>query len=672
MTKIASNDPWLKPYEERIRRRMEFTHARERSLTQGGDISLEQFADGYLYYGLHHDERGCWILREFLPGAQSVYLIGSFNDWQVMSVWKLKRIDDYGSWEIKVAEQALKHGDHYRLFVHWGHGCGERIPAWATRVVQDEQTGIFSAQVWDPKEAYTFRHARPSRSEEPLLIYECHIGMSSEEGKVNSYEAFRTDVLPRIAELGYNAIQIMAVQEHPYYGSFGYHVSNFFAPSSRFGTPDELKALIDEAHRLGLRVIMDLVHSHAVKNEVEGLAKYDGSRTLFFHEGPRGEHPAWDSLCFDYGRNNVVHFLLSNCKYWLEVFNFDGFRFDGVSSMLYYNHGLGENFTSYADYFNGHQDAEAMAYLTLANKLIHQIHPEAITIAEEVSGMPGLAAPIEDGGFGFDYRLAMNIPDFWTQLIKERPDEAWTPGAIWHELTNRREDEQTISYAESHDQALVGDKTLIFRLADADMYWHMSRLSRSITTDRAVALHKLIRLATAATMNGGYLNFMGNEFGHPEWIDFPREGNGWSYHYARRQWSLADNKDLLYHDLQSFDHAMLELLKSHQDFAKLKLTQYWSQDEDQVLAFGRGDLLFVFNFHPTQSHIDYRLPVAAGSYHIVLDSDAAVFGGYELVDDQLEHLTQPLPEEQQAELPSGLEELSLYLPSRVALVLRRK
>jgi len=667
MTKLATNDPWLKPYEERIHRRMEFTRARERSLTQGGDVPLEQFADGYLHYGLHRDERGSWILREFLPGAQSVHLIGSFNNWQTMSVWKLKRVDDYGNWEIQVSDNAIHHGDLYRLFVHWGHGSGERVPAWATRVVQDSETGIFSAQVWAPEQEYTFKHARPSGNDEPLMIYECHIGMSSEEGRVSSYREFQEQILPRIVDLGYNAIQIMAVQEHPYYGSFGYHVSSFFAPSSRFGTPDELKELIDTAHGYGLRVIMDLVHSHAVKNEVEGLAKYDGSRTLFFHEGPRGDHPAWGSLCFDYGRNNVMHFLLSNCKYWLEVFQFDGFRFDGVSSMLYYNHGLGESFTSYADYFNGHQDAHAMAYLTIANKLIHSVYPKAITIAEEVSGMPGLASCIEDGGFGFDYRLSMNIPDFWTQLIKERPDEAWSPGAIWYELTNRREDERTISYAESHDQALVGDKTIMFRLADAEMYWHMSQSSRTLTIDRAVALHKMIRLVTAGTMNGGYLNFMGNEFGHPEWIDFPREGNGWSYHYARRQWSLADNPDLLYHNLRSFDRAMVHLIEETKRFNELPLTQYWSHEEDQVLCFGRGDLLFFFNFHPTAAYTDYMIPVPEGSYSIALNTDTKVFGGYGLVDDEQVYTTL-----QRDNGDAISDEISLYLPPRTALVLRRK
>lgn len=666
MIRLAENDPWLKPYEERIQKRSEYTQARKRALTEGGKTSLVEFASGHLYYGLHRNDRGGWVIRELLPAATEVYLIGSFNDWQVMSVYQLQRIDDYGNWEINLSAGALQHGDYYRLFVRWGYGSGERIPAWATRVVQDSNTGIFSAQVWT-SEQYQWQYPRPTKSQTPLMIYECHIGMSSEEGKVSTYTEFREQILPRIARLGYNAIQLMAIQEHPYYGSFGYHVSNFFAPTSRFGTPEELKALIDEAHRLGLRVIMDLVHSHAVKNEIEGLARYDGSRTLFFHEGHRGEHPAWDSLCFDYGRPNVVHFLLSNCKYWLEEFNFDGFRFDGVSSMLYYNHGLGEVFTSYADYFNGHQDADAMAYLAIANELIHTIRPEAITIAEEVSGMPGLAYPISDGGFGFDYRLSMNIPDFWTRIVKEQTDEQWSPGEIWYQLTNRRSDERTISYVESHDQALVGDKAFIFRLADSAMYEHMAHSYRNIEVDRAIALHKMVRLATAATLNGGYLCFMGNEFGHPEWIDFPREGNGWSYHYARRQWSLSENKDLLYYNLREFDEAMIHLLTAQPNLANQPLIQHWSHEEDQVLCFSRGELVFVFNFSPTVSHTDYDLLLPQGKYSIALDTDALIFGGFGNNDDSVIHETDNATcQSMQTDC-----HIRLYLPARSAIVLRK-
>ena len=663
--RLTENDPWLKPYEERIKRRNEYTRSRERSLTCGGDISLSDFASGHLYYGLHKDEQGAWILREFMPSATEVYLIGDFNSWEVMKVYQLKRINDYGDWELRLSENAMKHGDHYKLFVKWIGGCGERIPAWARRVVQDPNTGVFSAQVWLP-EAYKWEHSAPKSSDKPLMIYECHIGMSSEEKRVSTYNEFREHVLPRIAELGYNAIQLMAIQEHPYYGSFGYHVSNFYAPSSRFGTPEELKALVDAAHGLGLKVIMDLVHSHAVKNEVEGLARYDGTRTLFFHEGGRGEHPAWDSLCFDYGRNNVIHFLLSNCKYWLEEFHFDGFRFDGVSSMLYYNHGLGEVFTTYADYFNGMQDADAMAYLAIANKLIHTIKPDAITIAEEVSGMPGLASKIEDGGFGFDYRLAMNIPDFWTRLVKEQSDESWSVGEIWYQLTNRRNDEKTVSYVESHDQALVGDKTLIFRLADSDMYWHMSRSDRNHRVDRAVALHKMIRLATATTINGGYLNFMGNEFGHPEWIDFPREGNGWSYDYARRQWSLADNTDLLYNDLLCFDKDLAHFMRSNPELADSVEELRYAHEEDQVLCYSRGDLFFVYNFAPERSYADYEISVPKGIYQEALDTDSPLYGGYGLINHSVLHHSEPVGDEGEQ------HKIRIYLPARTGIILQRR
>ena len=412
---------------------------------------------------------------------------------------------------------------------------------------------------------------------------------------------------------------------------------------------------------------MDIVHSHAVKNEVEGLGNLAGDPNQFFYPGERHEHPAWDSLCFDYGKDEVIHFLLSNCKYWLEEFHFDGFRFDGVTSMLYYSHGLGEAFTNYGDYFNGHQDDNAICYLTLANKLIHEVNPKAITIAEEVSGMPGLAARIDDGGYGFDYRMAMNIPDFWIKTIKELSDENWKPSSIFWEVKNRRSDELTISYCESHDQALVGDKTIVFRLIDADMYWHFKKGDENDVAHRGIALHKMIRLVTAATINGGYLNFMGNEFGHPEWIDFPREGNGWSYKYARRQWNLVDNKELDYHYLGDFDKQMLKVIKSQKDFIKTPVQEIWHNDGDQVLAFMRGDLIFVFNFSPTTSYTDYGFLVPTGAYNVVLNTDASEFGGNNLADDEVTHLTNYDP----LYVADRKEWLKLYIPARSAVVLRK-
>lgn len=491
--------------------------------------------------------------------------------------------------------------------------------------------------------------------------------MAQDREGVGTYAEFRDNVLPRIIEDGYNAIQIMAIQEHPYYGSFGYHVSSFFAASSRFGTPEDLKSLIDAAHGKGVAVIMDIVHSHAVKNEAEGLGRLDGSYDLYFYGDGRREHPAWDSLCFDYGKDEVMHFLLSNCKYWLEEYHFDGFRFDGVTSMLYYNHGLGQAFGGYGDYYDGGEDTNAITYLTLANKLIHSINPNAITIAEEMSGMPGLALPFGDGGMGFDYRMAMGIPDYWIKTLKERKDEDWKPTSIFWELTNRRADEKTISYVESHDQALVGDKTVIFRLIDDHMYWHMMMGDDDATVARGMALHKMIRLVTLATINGGYLNFMGNEFGHPEWIDFPREGNGWSYKYARRQWSLVDNPELKYHLLNNWDNSIIHLVGGTYNFQSLPVRKLWEKDDDQVLAFMRGELVFVFNFNPTQSFDGYGILAPGGKYHTILSSDEVRFGGYDNVTAGIDHLT--LHDELYA--PAGVEWLKLYLPARTCIVLRR-
>ena len=662
---LIKNDSWLAPFAKAITGRHNYVIEKEKALTNNGSQSLSSFATGYMYFGLHKVSNG-WIFREWAPNATNIYLTGTFNDWRKDEDYKLKRLDN-GVWEIFLPENQLHHEDLYKLLIEWQGGSGERIPAWCRRVVQDIHSKIFCAQVWNPSLPYTFKKKDFKPSTSPLLIYECHIGMSTNEEKVGTYSEFRQNVLPRVAKAGYNCIQIMAIQEHPYYGSFGYHVSSFFAASSRFGTPEELKELIDTAHDLGIAVIMDIVHSHAVKNETEGLGRFDGSYNQYFHADHRREHPAWDSLCFDYSKDEVLHFLLSNCKFWLDEYKFDGFRCDGVTSMLYYSHGLGEAFTTYQDYYNGSQDGDAIAYLTLANKLIHEVNPNAISIAEEVSGMPGLASSYEHGGYGFDYRMAMNIPDFWIKIIKEKKDEDWHPSAIWWETTNRRPDEKTISYAESHDQALVGDKTIIFRLIDSDMYWHMQSDDHNMNVERGIALHKMIRLVTVSTINGGYLNFMGNEFGHPEWIDFPREGNGWSHKYARRQWDLVDNENLKYHYLGEFDREMISVIKNVKDFEKTSIQKLWDSDSDQTLAYMRNDLVFVFNFSPSRSYAGYGVLVPMGEYEVVLNTDTRRFGGFGLTDDSIKHQTNfdPLYKKDKKEW------LKLYIPARTAVVLRK-
>jgi 1,4-alpha-glucan branching enzyme len=570
-------------------------------------------------------------------------------------------------WETGRSLETLKHGDLYKLSIHWEGGNGERIPSYANRVVQDDTTKIFSAQIWQPTEQYQWKVKEFKALDSAPVIYEAHIGMATSLEKTGTYHEFTETVLPAIIKAGYNTIQLMAIQEHPFYGSFGYHVSSFFSASSRFGTPEDLKELVDKAHTAGLRIIMDLVHSHSVKNVNEGLGLFDGSPGQYFHSTERRNHIAWDSLCFDYGKDKVIHFLLSNCRYWLEEYKFDGFRFDGITSMIYYDHGLEKNFTSYDEYFDGRQDEDALVYLYLANNLIHGFKPGAITIAEEMSGMPGIAADTEKTGYGFDYRLSMGVPDLWIKLVKEIFDEDWDMGKLMYELTQHRPEEKIISYCESHDQALVGDKTLIFRMLDAEMYSGMAETYHSFTMDRGIALHKMIRLITFSTSGGGYLNFMGNEFGHPEWIDFPREGNNWSYKYARRQWQLAEDRNLKYYLLAEFDRKMVMLHNDFKILGELNVSRIYENNYDKVVAYMRGELLFVFNFNPTVSFTDYGIPVK-GRFRIVLDTDDPLFGGFNRIDRDTVYLSIRKAERSMINAPLYLY---LYLPSRTALVFKR-
>ena len=656
--KIYNIDRLLRFYRKDIDQRMLNYENKKRQLLQPGQ-TLSDFANGHLFYGFHRQEAG-WYYREWAPGAEAMYLTGDFNDWQRHTHPMEKKED--GLFELFLpGADALRDGQRVMVIVvHDGKEL-DRIPLYANYVVQDPVTNQWDACIHIPKEPYVWQHP-DFVPQKHLFIYECHVGMAQEEPRIGTYTEFREKTLPRIKALGYNAIQIMAIMEHPYYASFGYQVTNLFAPSSRFGKPEELKALIDAAHGMGMAVLLDVVHSHTSKNTREGINEFDGTDHQFFHTGSKGDHPAWGTKCFDYHKNAVIHFLLSNLKYWQTEYRFDGFRFDGVTSMLYHNHGLGQAFTSYDDYFSMNTDTEAVTYLQLANELIRQVNPHAITIAEDTSALPGLCLKVKDGGVGFDYRLAMGQPDMWIRILKEIPDENWDLQYIYYELTNRRPQEKVIGYCESHDQALVGDKTLMFRMCDREMYDSMEVSNVNLTVERGMALHKLIRLLTMSLGGAGYLTFMGNEFGHPEWIDFPREGNGWSYHYCRRQWSLADNPDLKYQYLNNFEIAMVDMAKKNR-VLNGKDQQLLVHNADKVLVYKKGSAVFVFNFDPYRSYEGYQIPVPEeGMYQVVLATDDFWFGG----QGRIHHMMYQA--EQQSDGRLGFK---LYLPSRTAIVLKK-
>ncbi|MCE5284529.1 MAG: alpha amylase C-terminal domain-containing protein [Pelosinus sp.] len=660
---ILNIDPWLKPYEDDLRLRMNRYTEIKRELLGDGE-SFSDFANGHHFFGFHQTHKG-WYYREWAPAADSLYLIGDFNNWNPSS-HPLKKKKN-GIWEIYLpGKHSLVHTSRVKVRVHSMGIERDRIPLYITRVIQNPETKDFSGQIWAPKTPYQWndKNFQINHTKTPF-IYETHIGMAQEKEGIGTYKEFETNILPRVKALGYNTIQIMAIMEHPYYASFGYHVSNYFAASSWFGTPEDLKSLIDTAHSMGIAVLMDIVQSHAVKNLAEGINEFDGTSYQFFHAGGKGEHSAWDSKVFNYGKHEVIHFLLSNIKFWMEEYHFDGFRFDGVTSMIYLDHGLGTAFDSYDKYFSLNTDIDALTYLQFANELIKEIRPDALSIAEDMSGMPGMCLPIADGGIGFDYRLAMGMPDFWIKIMKTK-DEDWDMNKLWHELSTSRPAEKCIGYVESHDQALVGDKTVIFWLADQEMYWHMNKNSQNIVIDRAIALHKMIRFITISLGCDGYLNFMGNEFGHPEWIDFPRIGNNWSYHYCRRQWSLPDNSELRYEYLNSFDSAMVHFMSERGLLGNGAPQSLWLDQQRKIIAYRKNDYVFLFNFHPTESYAGFQLPIHEdGRFQVVLDTDEFRFGGQGRIAHDPVYQTNNLPD-----FPD-YKGIAIYTPSRTAMVLKK-
>ncbi|XP_055592779.1 1,4-alpha-glucan-branching enzyme [Uranotaenia lowii] len=672
ISKLFELDGYLRPHETEIRRRNNELKNWLNKLNQleGG---LDQFTQGYKYYGIHINADNSVVAREWAPGAKELYLTGEFNNWQWIDN-PYKQLP-FGKWELTIPPNAdgscaIKHLSEVKVIVRKHDGSlVDRLSPWAPYVVPPPKTmGVnYQQRIWHPPahDKYMCRQPRPPKPR-ALRIYECHVGIATEELGVGTYRNFGDNIIPRIKKLGYNTIQVMAIMEHAYYASFGYQVTSFFAASSRPGTPDDLKYMVDKAHEAGLFVLLDVVHSHASKNVQDGLNQFDGTNACYFHDGSRGEHTLWDSRLFNYSEYEVLRFLLSNLRWWHDEYNFDGYRFDGVTSMLYHSRGIGEGFSGdYNEYFGLNVDTEALIYLAIANDFLHKLNPNMITIAEDVSGMPTLCRPTEEGGVGFDFRLGMAIPDKWIQLLKTKSDEDWNIGNIVHTLTNRRWKEWTVAYAESHDQALVGDKTIAFWLMDKEMYTHMSTCSdSSLIIDRGLALHKMIRLITHALGGEAYLNFMGNEFGHPEWLDFPRIGNNESYHYARRQWHLVDDQLLKYRFLNEFDCAMNATEEKYHWLNCLPAYVSWKHEDDKVIACERNNLLFVFNFHNSKSFTDYRIGVElAGKYRVVLSTDDKEFGGWGRVDKNVEHSTFP-------EGWAGRRNyIQLYIPSRVAFVL---
>eukprot|EP00792_Barthelona_sp_PAP020_P011594 TRINITY_DN568_c0_g1_i1.p1 TRINITY_DN568_c0_g1~~TRINITY_DN568_c0_g1_i1.p1 ORF type:complete len:703 (-),score=199.67 TRINITY_DN568_c0_g1_i1:15-2084(-) len=682
--KFVEDDQYLKPFEQIIKNRNLHFEYKLSQINEHGK-NIDEFSRSYEKMGVYRTDNGIQI-REYVPYAKSVSIVGEFNNWN-NNQHKLVPME-FGVWELFLpnddqGNMVIPHNSAVRLSITTENETFTRIPAYINATVQLPSAKHIDGLFWAPPQPFVFQNSRPDpETLKSLRIYEAHVGMATEDGHIGSYREFADNVLPHIADTGYNCVQLMAIQEHSYYASFGYQVTSFFAPACRSGNPEDLKYLIDKAHGLGVIVIMDICHSHASSNSFDGLNMYNGRSDCYFHstESGRGLHSEWNSRLFDFGNYETEKFLLSNTRYWLDVFHFDGFRFDAVTSLLYHHHGVGVGFTgAYHEYFgeNSAVDYDGLAYLRLMNHLVHnvitlptvgnEIPRTAITIAEDVSGMPGMGRSVQDGGVGFDYRLAMALPDTWIKYMKLK-DEDWDMGHLTYTLQNTRSDEAVIAYAESHDQALVGDKTLAFWLMDKEMYSGMSILQApSPIVERGISLLKLIRSLTMFLGGKSYLNFMGNEFGHPEWIDFPTPANGWSHHYCRRQWGLKSDGLLRYQHILHFDRKLMHLDAKYRLLeADIPAYVVLTHNEQKLISFDKKNLLFIFNFHPSSSFVDHKIPVRfAGKYTIVFHSDEIEDGGHDRIKLGGEFFTEV------DNYMGQNQSLKVYIPSRCLIVLER-
>ncbi|XP_058788144.1 1,4-alpha-glucan-branching enzyme 3, chloroplastic/amyloplastic [Vicia villosa] len=520
----------------------------------------------------------------------------------------------------------IPHGSKYRVYFNTTNGPLERVPAWAT-YVQPELDGRQAYAIhWEPppEDVYKWKNQSP-KVPKSLRIYEAHIGISGSEPKISSFNDFTDKTLPYIKEAGYNAIQLIGVVEHKDYFTVGYRVTNFYATSSRYGTPDDFKRLVDEAHGLGLLVFMEIVHSYAAADEMVGLSLFDGSNDCYFHSGKRGQHKFWGTRMFKYGDVDVLHFLLSNLNWWIEEYQIDGFQFHSLSSMIYTHNGFASFTGDLEEYSNQYVDKDALLYLIMANEILHVLHPNIITIAEDATYYPGLCEPTSQGGLGFDYYVNLSAPEMWSTFLETVPDHEWSMTKIVNTLVSKKENaNKMLLYAENHNQSISGRRSLA-EVLFGEIDEHSEHYKESLL--RGSSLHKMIRLITLTIGGRAYMNFMGNEFGHPKRVEFPTSSNDYSYSLANRQWDLLE-KDGVHRDLFTFDKDMMRLDKNERVLSRGFPSFHHVNDSSKVISYVRGPLLFIFNFHPTDSYDSYTVGVEeAGEYQLILNTDEIKYAG---------------------------------------------
>ena len=595
--------------------------------------------DADTFFGAHPYEGGTHF-AVWAPSARDVKVItsglsdGSWAEWQMHRSYS-------GCWEADAA--GVTRGTCYQYRVCGADGsvvdhCDPYGTAMTLRpdgrsIVWGAPTCQWTDSAWMAKRSKNF--------DAPLNIYEAQAGSwrCKEDGTPYTYSELAKQLPAYLKENGYTHLELMPLSEYPFDGSWGYQTTGFFAPTSRYGTPDELCTLIDACHAADIGVIFDFVPVHFAVDEY-GLKHFDGTALYEYPAAAVGESE-WGSCNFMHSRGEIRCFLQSAADYWLRTFHADGLRMDAVSRLIYWQ----------GDPARG-VNGSTLEFLKNMNQGLQQRHPTAMLIAEDSTNFEKVTAHVEYGGLGFDYKWDLGWMNDTLDYFKKTPEERKSNlGKLTFSMMYFWREHYILPF--SHDENVHGKATILQK-----MY---GEYEDKFPQGRALYLYMAIH-------PGKMLDFMGNEFGHPEWIDFPREGNGWSHKYARRQWNLVDDKTLCYHYLGDFDRRMLEVVKSEPAFNDTPVEEIWHNDGDQVLAYERGSLLFVFNFSPSRSYSDYGLLVREGSWQVVLNTDAKEFGGNGLADDSVEHLTNS--DTLYAKDHKGW--LKLYIPARSAVVLRKK
>ena len=551
------------------------------------------------------------LFAVWAPSAREVFVIGSFNDWNRKSHRLFPRLDSSGIWEGFIPH--VKVGDIYKYLILSEHG--EELEKGDPYARSWEVPPKTASVVWESRYQWNDsgwmreRHAHNSL-QAPISVYEMHYASwrRHENHHSLSYREMAVELVNYLKEMGYTHVEFMPLMEHPFDGSWGYQICGYFAPTSRFGTPEDFKFLIDSLHNAQIGVLLDWVPSH-YPGDAHGLYRFDGSH-LYEHADPRqGFHPDWNSYIFNFGRFEVRNFLLSNALYWFREFHIDGIRVDAVASMLYLDYSRNEG-EWVPNIYGGRENLEAIDFLRALNASIYAEFPDVQTIAEESTSYPMISRPVDMGGLGFGMKWMMGWMNDTLEYFKRDPiHRSHHHNAITFSLTYAFSENFMLPL--SHDEVAHGKGSLLNRMP-GDEWQRFAQL-------RALYGYMF-------THPGSKLLFMGGEFG---------QGHEWNHDSQLDWWVL----DFPFHKgIQALIKALNQLLKSEPALYEENYSQSgfqwidYGDHQNSVISYLRlnhkGDeqLLVACNFTP-QTHQRYLLGAPEGRWKRIFSSDEEIFGG---------------------------------------------